>query len=392
CGTAPATIDNNGNRICNLCKERRQFGERQHFRERSRLLGLNWDELQKNVIEYIAGHSSQEPKLGEKYLNLSMVKFDGILIGQIMSSSISLTDACERSFRIDFSVKDGIRKFLTKLLDLNERDDFNRVVLGLMYASGDDGVVLLPARLSIPFVLNLMNEYHLNMGCRSALAVGVIAAKPKHPLIHLYEACDSLLGIAKKAREDCYEKLHKTPLLNPSDAFRGSLAFLTADGGWVTDESVKLLIEEAYNEGVSRMRDSYYLSNVQNERSIIRLLNIVEYDNKINLNDLSLDRLLKVIGEGGNDNEKEEKISRLKKIRNVIHDIFASSRLKVEPGKIKLIYVIREAETAPIEVRELMKVIKEEMIFQVYKKMNQNINFNFYDLFILIKLLGGGSL
>ena len=396
CGTAPATqLSDRGEMICDLCKEKLQLGKIWHFRVRSELLGLDWSKLSSYIVEYIAGHSAEGPKPGEEYLDLSMLKFDGILIGQIMSSSISLTDACERSFRIDLSVKRGIRRFMEKLLDLNERDDFNRMVFGLMYTGGDDGVILLPSRLSIPFALYLMNEYYLNMGCKNALSVGIIAAKPKHPLIHLYEACDSLLNIAKRAREDCYEKLHKIALSTSSEAFRGSLSFLTTNGGWATGESVRSIIEEAWNEGVSRMRESYFLSNVQDEKSILKLLNVIEYDRKIDLNNFNLDRLLEMVGEGSGADEKESRVSRLRGVRNNIHDIFASSRLKIEPGKIEFIYTIKEAEKikeAETASSEVKRSVMKEIASQVFQKFNRNMNFNLYDLFILLKLLGGGKL
>jgi hypothetical protein len=390
CGRTPASIlSDKGEKICDLCKGKLQLGETWHFRVRSVFLGLNWDELRKYVIEYIAGHSSQGPEPGEEYLALSMIKFDGILIGQIMSSSISLTDACERSFRIDFSVKNAIRSFMRKLLDLNEKDDFNRMVLGLMYVGGDDGVMLLPSRLSLPFALYLMNEYYLNMGCRNALSLGITAAKPKHPLVHLYEACDSLLNIAKEARSDCYEKLHRIAVTAPSDSFRGSLAFFVTDGGWVTSETVKLIVDEAQNEGVSRMKDSYFLSNAQDEKSILRLLNIVEYDKKIDLDDLSAERLLEIVKEGRDANTKEEKVYRLRELRNYIHDIFASSKLKVKSGKMEFIYTVKEAETAPSSMK---RILMKEIARQAFQKMNSDVNLNLYDLFLLVKLLGGGRL
>ncbi|MEM3569835.1 MAG: hypothetical protein QXU11_11880 [Thermoproteota archaeon] len=388
CGKAPAALmSDKGERVCILCDEKRRLGDAQHFRVRSSFLGLDWSVLSKRIIEYIAGHPAEGPRPGEEYLDLSLIRFDGILTGQLMSSSISLTDACERSSRIDLSIKEGIHEFMRKLLDLDEREDLNRMVFGLMYAGGDDGVILLPSRLSIPFVLSLMNEYYLNMGCKSALSVGVIAAKPKHPLIHLYEACDSLLNIAKRARKDCYEELYRTSPLTPSDAFRGSLAFLTADGGWATNESVRSIVEEAWGEGVSRMRDSYYLSSVGDEKSILRLLNVIEYDRKIDINDIGLERLLEIVGEGKGAGEKEKKVSRLKEVRNAIYDIFASSKFKVEPGKMEFIYTFKESIAASSAAkRELMK----EIASQVFQKINRGMNFNLYDLFLLVKLLGGG--
>jgi hypothetical protein len=390
CSRTPASIlSDKGKVICDSCKEKLQLGEAWHFRVRSEFLGLNWNELRNYVIEYIAGHSPRGPEPGEEYLALSMIKFDGILIGQIMSSSISLTDACERSFRIDLSVKNAIRGFMRKLLDLNEKDDFNRMVLGLMYVGGDDGVVLLPSRLSLPFALYLMNEYYLNMGCKNALSLGIIAAKPKHPLVHLYEACDSLLNVAKEARNDCYEKLHRIAVTVPSESFRGSLAFFMTDGGWATSETIASIVNEAWNGGISRMKESYFLSNAQDKKSILRLMNIVEYDMKIDLNDLSAGRLLEIVKEGKDANTKEEKVYRLRELRNYIHDIFASSKLKVKPGKMEFIYTVKEAESAP---SNLKRILMKEIAYQAFQKMNSDVNLNLYDLFLLVKLLGGGRL
>jgi hypothetical protein len=376
-------------RVCNTCKDKHEFGEIWHFRVRAKFLGLNWDELSKYVVEYVSGHSRHGPEPGEEYLSLSMIKFDGILIGQIMSSSISLTDACERSFRIDLSVKKGIRSFMKQLLDLNEKEDFNRMVLGLMYVGGDDGVMLMPSRLSIPFALHLMNEYYLNMGCKNALSLGLIAAKPKHPLSHLYEACDSLLDIAKGARNDCYENLHKVAVTTPSDSFRGSLTFFSTDGGWATGETVKSIINEAFDEGISCMKNSYLLSGAASEKAILKLLNVIEYDMKIDLNNLTTERLLKIVGEGDTDGIKEEKIRRLKELRNCIHDIFSSSKIKIRSKEIEFIYAVKEANSAQSDLkRNFMK----EIVSQVFRKINHNVNLNLYDLFLLIKILGGGRL
>ena len=386
CATSFATqLSDKGDFICDLCKRKYEFGEKWHFRVRVRanFLELKWETLSKYVLEYIAGHSEEGPKPEEEYLDLAMVKFDGILIGQMMSSSISLTDACERSFRIDFSVKEAIRGFMKKLLNLN-KDDFNRIVLGLMYVGGDDGVVLLPSRLSIPFALYLMNEYYLNMGCRSALAVGIIAAKPKHPLIHLYEACDVMLNIAKRARKDCYENLHKIALTTPSEVFRGSIAFLTTNGGWATSESVGSIIEEAWNEGISRMRESYYLSGAQNSKSILKLLNIIENENKIELKDISLERLLEIVWI--NKEKEEDKISKFKKVRDIVYEIFASSQL--ESRKMEFIYVARESKSAQDKMK---KNIMKEILSQAFYKIDHIMNTNLYDLLVLVKLLGGGK-
>ncbi len=39
-----------------------------------------------------------------------------------------------------------------------------RIIMDLQYIGGDDGLIITPAIISIPFDLHMINEYHLNMG------------------------------------------------------------------------------------------------------------------------------------------------------------------------------------------------------------------------------------
>lgn len=380
CGISYAEAEKKGKLVCKNCSRKLDLGENNHFRVRADALKLDWEKMKEYVIEYIAGHSEEGVKPEEKQLNYALVKFDGNLVGQLMSSSISITDACERSFRIDSSVKIAIRTFLESLKSLNE-DDFKRFALGLMYVGGDDGVILMPSYLALPFAIHLLNEYYLNMGCKNSLSVGMLATKPKHPLINSIESAGELLRTAKDSiRKLAYSEVHGKQVYEPSRRFRGALSFFVADTGWVTSETISEVLEEMYEDGFSRMEKSYILSDSKMDDSILRLAEVVD-DSYSNLNGIDVKKLVEIT------KKYFEDTSGLKKIRDAIHDVFSSSNIEKVDKIVYLIYMIKESSSAPDnEKRELMRRFLRNLVVDNRERILLQ------DLYLLVKLIGGGKL
>lgn len=376
CGRYYAELQREGKAVCEACSRRLEFGREHHFSVRSRALGLDWGKLSKCVIEYIAGHPAC-PEPAEEQLNYAMVKFDGNLVGQLIGSSISLTDACERSFRIDSSVKIAVRSFLESL----DVEDVRRLILGLMYVGGDDGVIMMPSRLALPFALHLLNEYYLNMGCKSSLSVGILAVKPKHPLINSIEASNELLSIAKsgETRRLSYEEVHAPQVSEPSNKFRGALVLFVSDTGWVTKETVSQVLSDMKEDGLSRMRESYILADPGEEGSVLRLTGLVDaaYGS---LGSIDAKSLIEAANKHFNDDR------RLKTIRSVIYSIVRSSKFEGVGNAPYLIYMARESASAPdMERRDIFR----EMI---RKLVDRRMRIMLQDLYLVVKLIGGGRI
>ncbi len=370
--------------ICTTCKRKLEVGDGIHFKARvttkklKSIIKVEWEKLRDHILEYIAGHPLDELCNGKvgKYRSLALIKFDGNLMSEIMASSISITDAFERSVRIDYGVKQAFIDFLEMIKGKNE-DDFCRLSLGLMYLGGDDGAVMMPSPLAIPFALHLANEFYLHMGCKATLSFGIAVAKPKHPIIQLYESADYLLRTAKKgARSLDYRENHSVALEKPSSKFRGCLSFLSADGGTMTREALRSVLEQLSKEGISSQEKfPYTISNTKDPRSILRLIRTI-YSNGLSLGNLSMEEFASWV-------ISTNSLNKLRKLRNLLNKVLQVNILGDSDLKIRVIFALRESRTE-VDAREIKEILDELYI------PSDKPRFNLYDLYQLIEVLEGG--
>jgi HD superfamily phosphodiesterase len=363
--------------MCKECQKKLREGVSYHFSYKINMLKLvnndndDKDKLLKNILEYIAGHKIKEIKSGiQEYKDMALIKFDGNLMGQLMTSSISLTDAFERSIRIDYSIKQAFLSFLNKLIDKGLAEYAKRIIMGLQYIGGDDGLIIVPSTISIPFALHMINEYYLNMGKRSTLSVGIAIAKPKHPIQLLKDGAEYLLD---KAKDNTRQYTYDTYRYVNKEEFKGALAFYVADGGKISKESLKFIFGKLSEEGLTIQP---YLVTT-NTNSINRLLNIISNDNSDDLKKY-IDLLLSYL----DNNEialKKDKREEMKNIRNA-----CLKSIQVNVGyhndlKLKIVYSIKESHD-----NNLIGNIVKNLLF-----VEQNgYKFALYDLYMLLKALG----
>ncbi|MEM3095965.1 MAG: hypothetical protein QXV62_03060 [Nitrososphaerota archaeon] len=286
CGHKPPTKQEDGKLYCDLCLDRREkIGDRFHFMYKLSRLGYGLEEMPrylKYMIEYIAGSSEDEVRAGrfKEYKNVAVLRIDANVVGAFMGSSISLTDAFERSIRIDYSLKKAYNTFLNMLKEINP-EMYDRMVLGTIYMGGDDAFLLAPSRMAPYLAALLMNEFYLEMGSRLTLSCGIAVAKPKHPLTPLYEAAGYLLDSVKKSVRQKAYSIYELPNFEEERGgeFEGALAFYTIDGGYMTPENLEEVLKRLYRMGVSRQyREPYTisgLSSVDGKRSFLRLLQLI---------------------------------------------------------------------------------------------------------------------
>ena len=372
--------------MCDHCRAKYRVGKNYHFGYKIDMLQLvnnnDKNELLMNILEYIAGHSIEEIKTGiKKYKEIALIKFDGNLMGQLMASSISLTDAFERSIRIDQSIKYAFISFLNKLHDNKLEEYAKRIIMGLQYIGGDDGLMIVPSIISIPFVLYIINEYYLNMGKRSTLSVGIVIAKPKHPIQSLKEGVEYLLDeIAKKdARQYAYD-VYK---YNNKDEFKGALAFYVADGGKISNESLRFVFDRLVSEALTIQ--PYLVINNINKESINRLLNIIKVSNNnvrnnTNSNDIREYVDMMLLSYLTNEIKLKDDIqNNMKNIRNICLKSIQISIGNHRDLNLKIIYSIKEAGN-----NHLIHNIVNNLLFV---KANR-YRFALYDLYMLLNMLG----
>jgi len=237
--------------VCDECKKRYELYKYEggHFRSRwkdgvtesKRTVGealdawnrATWDVVKNYLMEIISGHDSKEELEKERLLNLAILKVDGNLMGAFMAQSISLSDALERSARIDLALKKAFKTALKAMNDgLGEEasKEEARLLLGIQYMGGDDSLLLCPSWASIPLSIVLMIEFAREMGysflegqCISTgatLSIGLVSAPARHNIWAMIDAANRLLEVAKEAGR--------------YPTFMGAIAFDCVEGGLLT--------------------------------------------------------------------------------------------------------------------------------------------------------------
>lgn len=152
-----------------------------------------------NTIELISG---MNPPFTGRELNVAVIKGDGNRMGEFFSNSISISDALERSFRLDQSLKTAYGRALSAILSADGADsvregDVCRIWLGTLYMGGDDFLILCPSWLSLPLSYILAREFESGMGGKCTLSIGIVVVPPKHSVWHAIRAADELMEVAK---------------------------------------------------------------------------------------------------------------------------------------------------------------------------------------------------
>ncbi|MEM2857114.1 MAG: HD domain-containing protein [Candidatus Nitrosocaldaceae archaeon] len=372
--------------LCHSCSIKFDVGNDYHFSKRIDIL-LKYpvnkkEKLLDKILEYIAGHAIQEIEDNKikAYKNLAYMKIDGNLMGQFMASSISITDAYERSVRIDQSLKKALHDFLLKLAGLANRDSnwcnkeyIKRIVMGIMYMGGDDALILAPSTIALPLSLFIIDEYYLNMGKKSTLSIGVAIGKPKHPLQLLKEASEYLLDEITKdeVREYAY-RIHSGVNID----FRGALAFWVADGSRLSKKTLDYITTYLNKKGISLQ--PYHVSDKNNERSVYRLLEIVRHIDNLDSDYISL--LLNML----NDSKLELKEEYKHKLKELRRDMLSTLQVSINGESdlmINILFAIKEMQPSRNQVYRML-------IDNLLRIENKRYIFPLYDLYQLLKVIG----
>jgi len=205
---------------CKLCKKLYELGAEEHFGSKwvaeirlaqdsfsaKEAFGLDWKEASAWIMEIIAGHDPEELPSPAKLRDYSVVKFDGNAIGSFMLEAISFTDAVERSFRVDVAVKRAYFRALELLYDSITREvgkerarrEVARVFLGTVYMGGDDGLLIVPAWVSVPLAQFLAEEFARELGLSRGLTVAVAGGHARMNVWSLIDCSSELMKKAKK--------------------------------------------------------------------------------------------------------------------------------------------------------------------------------------------------
>ena len=378
--------------LCRTCLHNLSFAKRyslrgkwQSIRDPSTGVGPeealgSWEKVAPRVIEVLAGHKVEDFEEGPppRLLNLAMVKFDGNMMGSFFAEALSFSEAVERSFRVDLALKKAHAKAIEELGRSVGGESAGwklRVATGTIYIGGDDGLILLPSWAALPYADTLCREFYLNLGERCTLSVGIVAASPKHSIWPLLEAVDHLLDMAKKRGREL-----------PQGAY-GSIAYDVADGGTVTRHSIESRFEALKQERMTIQPIVMAKRDAASPHSFGELVEVVLGERVEGVEFFKMaHELFSLLRD-----ERDEGIARdVKSVKSVLQGLVAM-RLEEEEKD-------RDAVVFTYAVRQNVR-LKDDRRRSIYASLARYLvemirgnEAPLADIFLMIKLLGGGML
>ncbi|MGQ9690653.1 MAG: Cas10/Cmr2 second palm domain-containing protein [Thermoproteota archaeon] len=393
-------------KVCRVCKQLYEIGGDLHFKRRysseiyigltkyipKEIFELDWDKASQKIIELISGHDKEElnglesAKGNVKLRNIGIIKLDGNLMGPFMATSISPSDAYERSARIDLALKKAIEHALQKLFDgireiSNDDKEAARatlsVKLGLMYAGGDDSLIFEPSWCTPVLALILAKEFSANLGNARGLSVGLVAAPAKASIWALISAASRLIDEAK-------DKSREMPSSN-------TICFDVVESGTLSESSAEVRLEALREELLTSQ--PLYIDG--DGKSFEKLLSILLEEPTGYYEAFGRSYLLSRFPDfypGGFKDQVKRLQNRAKGIRSNIGKVLSVSRSKI--GAVRYVPIATR-----LYIRRQMERLKEEedavALYRALWELTPS-TLNEYSLFSdmdrLIKIVGGGVL
>jgi len=385
--------------ICDTCIKLEEIGDIFHFRSKWSadlvLLPCNKriGKLEENydtgidLMYVIAGHSPKElgdvEKRRRRKRNVAVVKFDANTMGEFFAKSISLTDALERSWRVDISMKTAYQKTLCELYEAVK--DFGGIkeaetavrqcYLGTLYMGGDDGLIICPSWASIPLAIGIARYFYEGMGEALTLSVGIAATIPEHDVWSSIDAASTLLGKAKKSGRR---------IKTPSDGF-GALCFDIIEAGTLSGSAVSSRYRELVSEGLTVQ--PFKLGGIA---EVGKLDTILETILGVRIDDLKT--LFKKCWEASRDEtSKTDLQTYLKRVRSALREPPEIVRTSKELS-ITLSFTFFNRQISRLKDDHSVKAYKliVNAVREYLLKRDNKLRTPFADIDRLIKIVGGG--
>ncbi len=384
--------------ICDTCIKLEEIGDIFHFSSKwgadlillpcNKRIGKfeeNYD-TKIDLMYVIAGHSPKEldevkkPRGSKR--NVAVVKFDANMMGEFFAKSISLTDALERSWRVDISMKTAYQKTLCELYEAVKDFDGTEAMtavrqcyLGTLYMGGDDGLIICPSWASIPLAIGIAKYFYEGMGGALTLSVGIAATIPEHDVWSSIEAASTLLDKAKKAGRR---------IKTPSDGF-GALCFDIIEAGTLSGSAVNLRYRELVNEGLTVQ--PFKLGGVA---EVGKLDTILETILGVRIDDLKT--LFKKCREASRDEtSKTDLQTYLKRVRSALREPPEIVRTSKELS-ITLSFTYFNRQISRLKDDHSVKAYKLiiNAVREYLLRRDNKLRTPFADIDRLIKIVGGG--
>ncbi|AWR98664.2 hypothetical protein [Metallosphaera hakonensis] len=223
--------------------------------------------VQENAMQIIAGTPldiKEDERTHPHYV--SILKFDANNASRVYKRTLTIGLFLDTSFSMDYSVKVGFSETLKELINAKgpgrETDQLDpgeelalRILIGVLYLGGDEGLILLPAVVSIPFATRFLEN--VSRLSNFKFKSGVVIVKPKHPVQFAITGAGTVMEEAKLTKEPVPKRDRSTK----EEASENSLGIMFASSGLITDETVETTAKN-YSEILRLKNDLGFMEEV----------------------------------------------------------------------------------------------------------------------------------
>lgn len=276
--------------ICEVCYEKIGRGRKE-----------KWEELYEEYTESVVEELGLTPpnELSQIGDNIAVLLIDGNMMGQMFVQTMTPAEYSFKSEVFDSEFKEVLKETIEKfskehkilVVHKGEIESLEFMGLDVLYAGGDDVLIIMNAKGALGFAKELVNKVAERFKFKSRLfstptvtiSAGIAIADSKFPIYFLIDKAEEALEEAKKA----FRKEVKLNNLKLFERPEGAISFASVSGAMPSEENHTFVLGE--------------------ERGKVE--RIVEYVERVNLKDYprSLISLLINCGEG-----KEERLNLIK--------------------------------------------------------------------------------
>lgn len=404
---------------CKTCKRLYEIGRRIHFKERyfsnihvtpdkqftpRDVYGMEWESkngisASKYVVEIISGHNREELEAIEgltrprvEIRDIATVKVDGNLIGAFITTCVSPSDAFERSVRIDLALKKALENAIhTVYLGVEsvagEREAARTALavrLGLIYAGGDDALILMPSWVAPTVSSIIAKTFTRELGSLRSLSIGVASANARASIWSLLSAANELMKEAKNVGRE--------------DLGVASIGFDAIEASLFSGSTLKERLKSMKHLSLSRQPLRVFgSSNYTYDMLLGVLLDSEDPIEQVKRSYL-ISRFIDFIETEGVRERVEEEKRKVKSVRSNVIDVVSTVKSVLKGDKTlksymsPLVHLYAKRQVSRLEEPEHKETIEAYKTVMKLTPLKPEESSLLADACILIKMLGGGAL
>ncbi|AWR95458.1 hypothetical protein [Acidianus brierleyi] len=200
CKERPAVDKVGEEYLCSRCKTIKDFANKRGFSARvkpkyiicNKEVDIGYNGIDPMVF-ISGGNSDDDPRY------VSIIKFDANDASMYFANTLTWSEYVDKSFYTDYWIKKSLRETAKEYYNKNQ-EMVKRLIAGIQFLGGDEGLLISPALISINFMIDMIKKVYRNTGV--TFKVGIVTVKPDHPVQFAVSTAEKIMDEAKIEKDE----------------------------------------------------------------------------------------------------------------------------------------------------------------------------------------------